>query len=230
MFKLNKRFSYPSSTRSLIRGSRHYNLGPEKLPSVTTILSATQSQEKRESLQKWRDRVGKDQATRIRDQAAERGTAMHAYLEAYLLGKQRVDLTPVGQEARIMAQQIVDQGLNDLNEIWGSEVTVFYPGLYAGATDLVGMYQGTASICDFKQSNKPKREEWITDYYMQLAAYAMAHNCVYKTQITQGVILLCTKDNYFQRFITNGAEFVAYQHKFLERVSQYYAERGNYVA
>ena len=118
--KWNKKYKYPSSTRSLIRGSRHYNLGPEKLPSVTTILSATQSQEKRESLQKWRDRIGQDQATRIRDQAAERGTAMHSYLEAHLHGKQRIDLTPVGQEARIMAQQIVDQGLKDLNEIWGS--------------------------------------------------------------------------------------------------------------
>jgi len=195
--KWNKRFKYPPSTRSLIRGSRHYDLGQEKLPSVTTILSATQSVEKRDSLQKWKERVGKENATRIRDQAAERGTAMHAYLEAYLLGKQRVDLTPIGQEARTMAQMIVDQGLKDLNEIWGSEVTVYYPGLYAGATDLVGMNEGRESICDFKQSNRPKKEEWIEDYYMQLAAYAMAHNCVYNTQITQGVILLCTKDNYF---------------------------------
>ena len=228
--KWNKKYKYPSSTRSLIRGSRHYNLGPEKLPSVTTILSATQSQEKRESLQKWRDRIGQDQATRIRDQAAERGTAMHSYLEAHLHGKQRIDLTPVGQEARIMAQQIVDQGLKDLNEIWGSEVTVYYPGIYAGATDLVGMYQGTESLCDFKHSNKPKREEWIEDYFIQLAAYAMAHNYVYNTQITQGVILLCTKDNYFQRFITDGAKFVAYQHKFLARVGQYYKEKGKDVA
>ena len=228
--KWNKRFKYPPSTRSLIRGSRHYDLGQEKLPSVTTILSATQSVEKRDSLQKWKERVGKENATRIRDQAAERGTAMHAYLEAYLLGKQRVDLTPIGQEARTMAQMIVDQGLKDLNEIWGSEVTVYYPGLYAGATDLVGMYQGMESICDFKQSNKPKKEEWIEDYFMQLAAYAMAHNCVYNTQITQGVILLCTKDNYFQRFITNGAEFITYQHRFLARVGQYYAEKGKDVA
>ena len=92
------------------------------------------------------------------------------------------------------------------------------------------MYQGTESICDFKQSNKPKREEWIEDYFIQLAAYAMAHNYVYNTQITQGVILLCTKDNYFQRFITDGAKFVAYQHKFLARVGQYYKEKGKDVA
>ena len=228
--KWNKRFRYPSSTRSLIQGSRHYDLGNEKLPSVTTILAATQTKEKRESLQKWQDRIGKENAIRIRDQAAERGTAMHAFLEAHLHGKQRLDLTSIGQEARTMAQQIIEQGLKDLEEFWGTEVTVFYPGLYAGATDLVGMYQGTESICDFKQSNKPKRKEWIDDYFLQLAAYAMAHNHIYNTQITQGVILLCTKDNLFQRFIVDGPEFVACQHKFLIRVGQYYKEKGQTMA
>ena len=228
--KWNKRFKYPSSTRSLIRGSRHYDLGNENLPSVTTILAATQTKEKRESLQKWQDRIGKENAIRIRDQAAERGTAMHAFLEAYLRGKQRVDLTSIGQEARTMAQQIIEQGLKDLEEFWGTEVTVFYPGLYAGATDLAGVYQGTESICDFKQSNKPKKKEWIEDYFLQLAAYAMAHNHIYNTQITQGVILLCTKDNLFQRFMKDGSEFVTYQHKFLARVGQYYDEKGRDVA
>ena len=228
--KWNKKFKYPPSTRSLIRGSRHYDLGNEKLPSVTTILAATQTKEKRESLQKWQERIGKEEATRIRDQAAERGTAMHAFLEAYLHGKRRVDLTSIGQEARTMAHQIIEQGLKDLEEFWGTEVTVFYPGLYAGATDLVGMYQGTESICDFKQSNKPKKKEWVEDYFLQLAAYAMAHNHIYNTQITQGVILLCTKDNLFQRFVTDGSEFVTYQHKFLARVGQYYKEKGKDVA
>jgi hypothetical protein len=224
--KWNKKYKYPSSTRSLIRGSRHYDLGNEKLPSVTAILAATQTKEKRESLQKWQDRVGKEEATWIRDQAAERGTAMHAYLEAHLRGKQRVDLTPIGQEARTMAQRIIEQGLTDLGEFWGTEVTLFYPGLYAGSTDLAGVYQGTESICDFKQSNKPKKKEWIEDYFLQLAAYAMAHNHIYHTNITQGVILMCTKDNFFQRFMTEGSEFVTYQHKFLARVGQYYKERG----
>ena len=230
LMKWNKKYNYPSSSRSVIRGSRHYNLGQEQLPSVTTILSRTQTQEKKDALAKWQAREGMKQATRIRDQAAERGTAMHKFLEAHLHGKQRLDLTPIGQEARTMAQQIIEKGLTDLGEFWGTEVTVFYPGLYAGATDLVGMYQGIETICDFKQSNKPKRKEWIEDYFLQLAAYAMAHNYVHNTQITQGVILLCTKDNYFQRFLANGSEFVTYQHKFLARVSQYYEERGKDVA
>jgi len=228
--KWNKRFKYPTSSRSVIRGSRHYDLGQEKLPSVTAILSATQSAEKIASLAKWKERVGSIEADKIRDSAATRGTAMHAFLEDYLLGKDRVDLTPVGQEARIMGQRIVDRGLADLNEIWGSEVTLYYPGLYAGATDLAGIYNSAESIIDFKQSNKPKRKEWISDYFIQLAAYAMAHNYVYNTRITQGVILMCTKDNFFQKFIVDGQEFISFQHQFLRKIDQYYSDKKAIVA
>ena len=228
--KWNKRFTYPTSSRSLISGSRHYDIGQEKLPSVTTILAAPQSEEKRQSLQRWKDRVGLDAADQIKNEAANRGTAMHAYLEDHLSGKQRIDLTPIGQEARTMAQMIVDQGLKDLNEIWGSEVTVHYPGLYAGATDVAGIYNSAESIIDFKQSNKPKRREWISDYFTQLGAYAMAHNHVYGTKINQGVILMCTKDNLFQKFIVDGQEFVRFQHDFLRKVDQYYANKDQKVS
>ena len=161
--KWNKKFKYPSCTRSLIQGKRHYDVNHEKLPSVTTILAETQTKEKRESLQAWQDRIGKENAIRIRDQAAARGTIMHSILEAHLAGMNRVDLTDLGKEARIMAQRIIEQGLTDLDEIWGSEVTLYYPELYAGATDGVGVYDVQESICDFKQSNKPKRREWIGD-------------------------------------------------------------------
>ena len=230
MIKWNKRFKYPTSSRSVIRGSRHYDLGEEKLPSVTTILSATQSAEKIASLAKWKERVGSIEADKIKNEAANRGTAMHAFLEDYLIGKDRVDLTPVGQEARIMGQRIVDRGLADLEEVWGSEVTLYYPGLYAGATDLAGIYDGQESICDFKQSNKPKRKEWIGDYFTQLAAYAMAHNYVYNTKITQGVILMCTKDNFFQKFVIDGSEFVKFQHDFLRKIDRYYLAQKPIVA
>ena len=228
--KWNKRFTYPASQRSSIEGKRHYEIIGSKLPSVTTILAATQSEEKRQSLQRWKDRVGLDAADQIKNEAANRGTAMHAYLEDHLSGKQRVDLTPIGQEARTMAQQIVDQGLKDLNEIWGSEVTVHYPGLYAGATDVAGIYNSAESIIDFKQSNKPKRREWISDYFTQLGAYAMAHNHVYGTKINQGVILMCTKDNLFQKFIVDGQEFVRFQHDFLRKMDQYYANKDQKVS
>ena len=223
--KWNKKFNYPKSQRELIKGQRHYALNEEKLPSVTTILSETQSDEKKESLARWKARVGETEAERIKDSSASRGTNMHLHLERYILGQGHMDLTDEGQVAGDMAQVIIDKGLCDMGEIWGSEVTLFYPNLYAGATDLVGVFDYEDSIVDFKQSNKPKKKEWIDDYFMQLGAYAMAHNCVYDTEITQGVILMCTPDKYFQKFQIKGKEFIKYQHKFLERLDKYYSEK-----
>ena len=220
--KWNKLYTYPASTRSTVEGLRTYDVNEEKLPSVTTILGATKDQEAIDSINRWKAKVGEEAATRIRDQAASRGTNMHLHLERHVTGEGHLDLTPEGKTAKAMADTIIAKGLKDLQEIWGSEVTLFYPGLYAGATDLVGTYDYEDSIIDFKQSNKPKRREWIEDYFMQLAAYAMAHNQVYKTEITQGVILMCTPDNYFQKFQVKGREFIEYQHKFLEKVDQYY--------
>ena len=224
--KWNKLYEYPASMRTSIEGKRHYEITGKKLPSVTTILSATKSQEAIDSINRWKARIGEDQATRVKDQAASRGTNMHYHLEKYILGEGHKDLTDEGQVAGDMAQVIIDKGLGDLSEIWGSEVTLYYPGLYAGATDLVGVYDYEDSIIDFKQSNKPKRKEWIEDYFMQLGAYAMAHNCVYDTGITQGVILMCTPDNYFQKFQIKGKEFIKYQHKFLERLDKYYSGKN----
>ena len=220
--KWNKLYEYPASMRTSLEGQRHYEITGEKLPSVTTILSATQSDEKKESIARWTARVGQEQATRVKDQAASRGTNMHLHLERYIEGKGHLDLTDEGQVAGNMAQTIIEKGLCDMSEIWGSEVTIYYPGLYAGATDLVGVFDYEDSIVDFKQSNKPKRKEWIEDYFMQLGAYAMAHNHVYNTEITQGVILMCTPDNYFQKFQIKGKEFRKYQHMFLERVDKFY--------
>ena len=221
--KWNKLYEYPASMRTSIEGKRHYEITGKKLPSVTTILSATKSQEAIDSINRWKARVGEDQATRVKDQAASRGTNMHYHLEKYILGEGHKDLTDEGQVAGDMAQVIIDKGLGDLSEIWGSEVTLYYPGLYAGATDLVGVYDYEDSIIDFKQANRPKRKEWIEDYFMQLGAYAMAHNQVYDTEITQGVVLMCTPDYYFQKFQIKGKEFIKYQHKFLERVDKYYS-------
>ena len=220
--KWNKLYHYPPSTRSTTDGLRTYDVGQEKLPSVTTILGATKSQESQDSIARWIASKGEKEATRIKEQAASRGTNMHKHLEHHILGEGHLDLTPEGKTAKAMADVIIEKGFGDLSEIWGSEVTLHYPGLYAGATDLVGVYDYEDSIIDFKQSNKPKRREWIEDYCMQMAAYAMAHNQVYRTEITQGVILMCTPDNYFQKFQIKGREFIRYQHQFLEKVDQYY--------
>ena len=220
--KWNKKFTYPKSQRSLIQGSRHYDIEHTLLPSVTTIISATQSEEKRQSLAAWKARLGDQAADRVRDVAAMRGTAMHKYLEAFIQGSGHKDLTSIGQEAEIMAKKIISEGLSGLEEIWGSEVVLYYPDLYAGATDLVGIYNGRESIIDFKQTNKPKKREWIEDYFVQLGAYAMAHNFIYDTHIQSGVILMCSKDGLFQKFEVTDKEFVHYQHTFIKKIDEYY--------
>ena len=223
--KRNNSYRYPKTQREKIEGKRHYVFDKEKLPSVTTILDATQPAEKRESLLRWKERVGEEAAERIKTSAAERGTAMHKILEKYVLEEGYLDQTDVGKQAHNMAIQIIQSGLSSVTEYYGTECTLYYPGLYAGQTDLVGIHKGQDAIIDFKQSNKPKRPEWIGDYKLQLAAYAMAHNILFNTQITKGVVMMCTVDNYYQEFIIEGEEFKKNMHNFLRRVDEYYRTR-----
>jgi len=223
--KWNKLYTYPKSVRSVIQNERHYSVAEENLPSVTTILKATESEEKKQSLARWIAKKGEKEAERVKNEAARRGTAMHKYLELYIEGQGILDLTEIGREAERMAKTVIDKGFGDMEEIWGSECVLAYPGLYAGQTDLCGIYQGRESIIDFKQSNKPKKDEWIEDYKLQGAAYAMAHDDMFGTDIEQIVILMCTPDCFFQRFIINGKRFKEYKYKWLERVDKYYGNK-----
>ena len=224
--KHNKSYIYPKTVRTTIDGKRVYDInnGQFKLPSVTTILSATQSAEKRESLQRWREREGEDNAARIVEQSGARGTAMHKILEKYIIEEGYLDQTEVGQQAHNMALQVIQKGLCNVSEYYGSEATLYYPGLYAGQTDLVGLHKNEMAIIDFKQTNKPKKKEWIDDYCIQLAAYTMAHNYVHRTGISKGVIMMCSKDNFYQEFIIQGLEMKKYMHMFLKKIDQYYDE------
>ena len=223
--KLKNIYRYPTTVRETIDGKRHYAIKSEKLPSVTTILSATESAEKREALARWRESKGEEIATRIVDESAARGTAMHKILEKYILEEGYLDLTNVGRDAHNMAIRVIEQGLCNVPEYYGTECTLYYPGLYAGQTDLVAIHKGKDAIIDFKQTNKPKKREWIEDYCLQLAAYAMAHNFIYKTKIDKGVIMMCSKDNFYQEFVIEGLEFQKYKHNFLRRVDEYYQTR-----
>ena len=122
-----------------------------------------------------------------------------------------------------MAEEIIDNGLkNKLTEVWGAEATLYYPNKYAGTADCIGVYEGRETILDFKQSNKPKKKEYIEDYFLQIGSYSLAHNTVYNSKITQGVVLMCTVDRLFQDFKIEGSELLDYQNKFLERVEKFY--------
>ena len=219
----NNKFTYPKSTRSIINGSRHYNLEGSNLPSVTTILKATQSEEDKAGIAAWKERVGHKEAERIKNEASSRGTSMHSFLERFLQNKFNLELIEEDNKAKKMAEEIIDNGLKkNLSEVWGAEATLYYPGKYAGTADCVGIYNNRESVLDFKQKNKAAREEYIEDYFLQLGAYTLAHNTVYNSRITQGVILLCTVDYLFQEFIIEGNQLIEFQNKFLERVEQFY--------
>ena len=206
----------------MISGSRVYDINGEKLPSVTTILKATESEEKKESLRLWRKKIGEAAADEVIKKSSTRGTKMHKHLEEYLIGQTKMDLG--SDDSYIMSQKIINESLKiKLSEVWGSEINLYYPKKYAGTADATGIYDGKESILDFKQSNKTKRKEWITDYFLQVAAYSLAHNYVHKTNITQGIILICTPPPLveFQEFIIKDDELLDYQHLFIDKVRQY---------
>ena len=216
--KKNDKYKYVSGTRSTEHGSRTYDFDGNKVPSVTTILSRTKDQS---FLDRWRAKVGHEEAERIKNLSSKRGTSMHKFIENHISGAGYDDLTEIGVQAKPMAKKIIDIGLAPVNHYYGSEVTLHYPGLYAGSTDLVCLHNSKETIIDFKQANKPKKEEWIEDYYLQIGAYAMAHDYIHGSNIEQGIIMVCTPDLYYQEFRFEGDKMREYRHKFLERFSQY---------
>ena len=220
--KWNNKFIYPKSSKSIENGLRKYLFGEEKLPSVTSILQATKTEEDKASLELWKERVGHKEANKIKNEASSRGTSMHSYIEDFLRGRINKSFFESNEQYKNMAKEIIDKGIKGkLEEIYGMETTLHYPEKYAGTADLVGIYQGQETIIDFKQANKPKKTDYIQDYFLQLGAYTLAHNVVYKTNINSGIILLCTVDNIFQDFKIEGKELIMYQNLFLGRLKKF---------
>ena len=234
----NPKFNYHELSRTTEEGKRLY-LTPDgkRVPSVTTVLEKTKPEEKKAALQQWRDRVGHAQAQVITTEAANRGTRMHTYLEHYVkTGELRERGTnPFGWASHAMAQTVIEDGLTNVTEFWGVEIPLYFPSLYAGTTDGCGIHLGDESILDYKQTNKPKREEWIEDYYLQLTAYALAHNEVYGTNIRKGVVLMCVKPPVdemgnplarpqYQEFILRPEDFDYWADQWWRRLELYYLQ------
>ena len=232
---ITQRYNYEPISRTTIDGKRHYCLPDgKKVPSVTTILDRTKPQEARDALANWKKNVGEKRAQEITTEAANRGTRMHAYLETYVMMDEMKPLpsNPFAHPSWFMAAEIILQGLRHVDECWGTEVPVYYSGLYAGTTDLVGQWKSKPAIMDFKQSNKVKKREYITDYFLQLAAYAQAHNEMHGTNIETGVILMAvqprlladqtyTKPEYLE-FVIEGDDFAYWTNEWTKRVELYY--------
>ena len=237
MTLLNERYSYTLISRESVEGKRLYATPDgSKVPSVTTILDKTKPEEEKAALQAWRRAVGEKKAQEITTEAANRGTRMHKYLEDYVRdGTLREPGTnPYSVQSHKMAKHVIEQGLANVNEVWGVEVPLYYPGLYAGTTDGCGMHMNEEAILDYKQTNKPKKLEWITGYYLQLTAYALAHNKIHGTNIRKGVVLMCVKppeitpmvwgDPAYQEFILKPEDFSYWEDQWWQRVEQYYRE------
>lgn len=221
------RFNYqPIKRIDTPNGRRYATPDGEKLPSVTTILDATKPEEKKKALMEWRKRVGEQKAKEITTEAAGRGTRMHKFLEDYIKTGvlNESGSNPYSVQSHRMAQTIITAGLSNCNEYWGVEIPLYFPNVYAGTTDLAGVHDGDEAIMDHKQTNKPKKREWIEDYFLQLTAYATAHNEVYGTKIRKGVIFMCSADNIYQEFILEGSEFDEWQNKWFQRLEQYYSQ------
>jgi ATP-dependent exoDNAse (exonuclease V) beta subunit len=234
----NPKFDYKPLSRVTEDGRRLYATPDgKKLPSVTTILDRTKPEEKKAALNEWRRRVGVENAQKITTEAANRGTRMHTYLEHYVKTGEVKDRgsNPFGWASHAMAQTVIEDGLKNVSEFWGVEVPLYFPSLYAGTTDGCGIHLGDESILDYKQTNRPKRQEWIEDYYLQLVAYALAHNEVYGTRIRKGVVLMCVKPPVddmgrplerpkYQEFILKPEDFDYWADQWWRRLELYYLQ------
>ena len=232
---ITQRYDYTPCDRTTIDGKRHYCLPDgSKVPSVTTILDKTKSEEAKQALANWKKAVGAERAQQITTEAANRGTRMHAYLEQYVLTEDMKPLpsNPYAHPSWFMAAEIILKGLTNVDEFWGVEVPLDYSGLYAGTTDCLGVWKGKPAILDFKQSNKPKKREWIGDYFLQLAAYAQAHDHMHGTNIDTGVILMAVQPKLLENneystpeyleFVVEGDEFAHWKDQWNKRVELYY--------
>ena len=223
---ITERYSYGDVKRKKVNGKRHYEGEGKLLPSVTTIISATKTEKDKEGLRAWRDRVGEETAEAIKNQAASVGTAMHKFLECHIQGVGYDDMTNIGVIGKRMAKLIIENGLPSMDEYWGTEVPLFYPTFYGGTADCTGVWRDQPAIIDFKQTNKPKKDEWIEDYFIQLAAYIMAHDALYKTKMQAGVILMASRGMNLQMFTINGQRLDDYKYKWLKRCEKYYNLEG----
>ena len=220
----NQKFSYKNCIQinDPVTNKRVYKTPDgEKLPSVTTILSATKDQT---HLIEWRKRIGEEKAAQITKEASGVGTSMHNNLEKFIAGLPRQPgNNAVHVQANNMANVIIENGLVNVDEVWAMEQSLYFPGLYSGTTDLVCVYKGNPCIADYKQTNKPKKEEWVEDYKMQLVAYILAHNEVYGSDIKEGHVFMCSRDLQYQQFDLWPKDFAEYQDKWLSKVEEYYS-------
>jgi len=205
-------------------GERYY-ICPETnrpLPSVTTILGY--SSDKKQSLLEWEQSVGSKRANKEREHACNLGIIVHQNVENYL---NNISCKEGGhilrKQAKKMSDIIINEGIiPNVTAVHGMEMSLYYPGLYAGTTDLLVTYQGLLSICDHKTCKNMRSEDMIDDYYNQLAAYIIAFEEMYKINIDMAVIFMVSRNLKFNEFKLNKSDIEKYKVSWLNKVELFY--------
>lgn len=154
-----------------IDGEQRFYQTPDgnKYPSVTTVLSEMSD---KTAIIAWRKRVGEEEANRVSGRATRRGTAVHELLEKFVLNEE-IDFSDTMPLNKTMFNQIAKYLEQNVDNVRSSEGQLFSHKLkIAGSVDLIASYKGEPAIIDFKTSTKPKRKEWIENYFLQATMYS----------------------------------------------------------
>lgn len=194
----------------MVNGKRFYVIeGPdgtqERLyfPSITTLLG----QRPKPALEAWKKRLGPEEAERQAKKAANRGTGVHSTTEAYLLNEDNYGTKATGGQISLF--QSIKKYLNNIDNVVGLELPLYSRtfGL-AGRCDCIAEYNGVPSIIDFKTSKKPKKKEWIEDYFIQASFYSFAFEELTGYKITNIVIIIANEDGTSDVFTEKRAEWL----------------------
>lgn len=188
-------------------------------PSITTVLSILS----RDSIAKWRKRVGEAEANKISTRASGRGTRVHEIIEKYINNQEdyRNGYTPDIIQSFIDIRHILD---NRIGTVYAMEAPLYSDHLgVAGRVDCVAEFDGKLSIIDFKTSMKPKRIEWIKNYFMQESAYAIMWEERTGMPIVQLVTIISVDNSEPQVFIEHRDNWVR---PLRETIAQYNEENS----
>ena len=208
----------------------HGDLSPSRIFDQT---------EDKSGLERWRLKVGEEEADRIVEESKAIGTSLHTYIENSVMKfsniKHLKGLPLPNPEAHElhhdlvtnMGNVILEKGLKDkLEEVWGLEANIHYENIYRGIIDMVGIYEGKQTIIDFKTKRTIPQRKYQDRFFKQLTAYAVAHNWRCKTNIRKGVLLFVDRDLNFERYSIEGKEFEYYKKLFFQDVDKVFVGRA----
>lgn len=221
---------YPELTTITHNNGRWYDCPNGFYPSITTILGATEAPEKKASLENWKNSLGHAKAAEVSKKATDRGTNVHLLAERYLK-KEQVDAPINGQPVPftdMAAFNALKLKLNKVDEVWGQEAVLYSDTIeVAGRCDLIGVYKGVPCIVDFKTASRIKSRKDIEAYELQLAFYAIAHNEMFGTDITMGVVLMVAETGFPMEF---EVELTNHYEELGRRVDKYWQAAINSAA